>query len=362
MKLYIIVGTRPEIIRLSEIIKLCKKYFETKLIHTGQNFDFELNEIFFRDLELDPPDIYLNIASSSLGETVGNVISKTYDIFKEERPDGILILGDTNSCLCAYPAKRLKIPIFHLEAGNRCFDINVPEEINRKIIDHLADINLCYTEHARRYLLNEGYMKEHVIVVHSPLREVINKNINKIYSSTILEKLNLIKNEYIVLSTHREENIDIEKNYSEIIKTIKRISHQYKIVFSVHPRTRKKLRDELPENVILLKPLGLLDYCYLQKNSYCTVSDSGTLTEESNILGFPAVLLRTSTERPEGVDKGAIIFGSIKEEEILNNIKMSVELYSNKMIPDYQDDVSSKVVKIIQSYIPVINEKIWRKL
>lgn len=369
MKLAIIIGTRPEIIRLAVIINKCRKLFETFVIHTGQNYDYNLNEIFFKELGIDSPDFFLNCSKNNLGEAVGDVISKSYTLFTEIKPDAILVLGDTNSSLCCYPAKRLKIPIFHMEAGNRCFDVNVPEEINRKIVDHLADVNLCYSEHARRNLMKETFRTEYTFVTGSPMNEVINYYKDKIDSSNVLHRLNLTKNDYILFSSHREENIDNKDNFSHIIDTINAlvIKFNMKIIFSVHPRTQKKITNEkviFPDKVILSEPFGYFDYCSLQKNAFCVISDSGTLTEESYILDFPAVLLRNSTERPEGVDSGKIILGCVDKETILQsiNILMSSKISLKDPITQYDCmNVSDKVIKIISGYIPIVNKFIWMK-
>ena len=367
MKLAIIVGTRPEIIRLSSTIKVANKYFDAVLIHTGQNYDPNLNDVFFRDLELSAPDYYLDCSRENLGATVGDIITKSYELFLEIKPDAILILGDTNSCLCAYSAKRLKIPIFHVEAGNRCFDPNVPEEINRRLIDHISDINMCYMEHARRNLLQEGLKSQYIFVVGSPMREVLYSITDKIYLSDILNKLKLQPKEYFLLSTHREENVNNDKNFENIVECINSIDKTFnkKIVISLHPRTRKILTEKnisFGENVLLCEPFGLVDYCALQKNSACVISDSGTLTEESTILGFSAVLLRNSTEHPEGIDSGGIILGDI----IWNNLKINLEIAMMKKhwnkLPCYDDiNVSEKICKIISGYVGIVNKFIWMK-
>lgn len=368
MKLAIIVGTRPEIIRLSSTINLARKYFNVELIHTGQNYDYELNEIFFKDLSIESPNHYLNCSTENIGKTVGDVISKSFELFKKIEPDAILILGDTNSCLCAYSAKRLKIPIFHLEAGNRCFDPNVPEELNRKIIDHLSDVNMCYMEHARENLLSENLKTQYTFVVGSPMNEVLQSIIDKIDNSNILENLNLVKNEYFVWSSHREENINLDNNFEKIINSINNLASSYnkKILFSTHPRTRKMIENknlQLHENIILSKPLGLIDYCKLQKESLCVISDSGTLTEESNILKFRGVLLRTSTEHPEGVDMGSIQLGNIDWNYLKDSINLCLNMDVNsKLIDDYNNtNFSEKVCKIITGYTGIINKFIWMK-
>lgn len=360
-KLMTIVGTRPEIIRLSEVIKRADHCFTQLLVHTGQNYDYELNQIFFEDLQLRSPDIFMNAAGAHLGETVGNIIKKSFEVISQEKPDALLVLGDTNSCLSAYAAKRLKVPIFHMEAGNRCFDQNVPEEINRKIIDHISDINMAYTEHGRRYLLSEGFRKEHIFVTGSPMCEVIEKQKTKIENSDVLKRLHLSSSEYIVLSMHREENIDDNNNLASLISAINAVAETFdkKIIFSVHPRTKKRIDAEritLHPNLTALKPLGFIDYNALQKNAYVVISDSGTLSEETAILNFPGVLLRTSTERPEAMDAGTMIMAGIEKNGLLHSIRLVRKLFeeggSYALPTDYQDShVSEKVVRIIQSYI-----------
>jgi UDP-N-acetylglucosamine 2-epimerase len=367
MKLFIIVGTRPEIIRLSQTINLCRKLFDTTLIHTGQNYDVNLNDVFFKDLKIEPPEIYLDCSKINCGNAVGDIISKTYDLFALKQPDAILILGDTNSCLCAYSAKRLKIPIFHLEAGNRSFDPNVPEEINRKIIDHLSDINMCYMEHAKINLIKENIKTEYCFVVGSPMREIYNNIKYDIDSSCILDKYNLKKNEYFVWSTHREDNIDNNNNFIKMINSIINLSKTYnkKIIFGAHPRVMNKIKEIniYDENIIITEPFGILDYYKLLLNSILVISDSGTISEESNILGIRSVLLRYSTEHPETIDSGSIILGNID----WNNLKISIEtcLYlTNKHnnILDYVDDnFSEKVCKIISGYKSIVNRMIWMK-
>lgn len=371
MKVMTIVGTRPEIIRLSEVIKACDSYFNHILVHTGQNWDYTLNQVFFDELELREPDHYLDAAGDNLGETMGNIIAKSYEILKKEEPDALLILGDTNSALSAIPAKRLKIPIFHMEAGNRCFDQNVPEEINRKIVDHISDINLPYTEHSRRYLLSEGIRKEHIFVTGSPMTEVLNKNIDKIENSKVLEELDLEKGKYILVSAHREENIDDEKNFFSLMNALNNIAETYQlpIIYSTHPRSWKKIEErgfKFHPLIRQLKPFGFFDYNKLQLNSFCVLSDSGTLSEESAILGFPGVLIRTSTERPEVLDKGTVVIGGITEKDIVQAVELSRAMWENKeetvIANDYIDEnVSVKVVKIIQSYAKIVNQVIWRK-
>ena len=376
LKLMTIVGTRPEIIRLSETIKKCDKYFNQILVHTGQNYDYELNQIFFDDFGLRQPDFYLDAVGNDLGETIGNIISASYKLLAEHKPDALLILGDTNSCLSAISAKRLHIPIFHMEAGNRCFDECLPEETNRKIVDHIADVNMCYSEHARRYLNWEGTAKERTYVTGSPMSEVLSANLEKIKTSNVLEKLSLEKGKYILLSAHREENIDTETNFEKLMNTVNKIAQVYDktILYSCHPRSKKYIesRDfKFDERVIQNKPLSFSDYNNLQMNAYCVVSDSGTLPEESsffNSIGnpFPAVCIRTSTERPEALDKGNFIIAGISAEQVIQSIDIAVEMNKNGdfgvSVSDYTDlNVSSKVVKIIQSYTGIVNKMVWRK-
>ena len=368
MKLAIIIGTRPEIIRLSATINLARKLFDVSLVHTGQNYDYNLNEVFFKDLDIDVPEYYLNCSKDNIGRTIGDVISKSYELFLTLKPDAILILGDTNSCLCSYSAKRLKIPIFHLEAGNRCFDPNVPEEINRRLIDHLSDINMCYMEHARDNLLKENLKSQYTFVVGSPMTEILINVKDKIDTSNILVEKNIEKGEYFVWSSHREENIDNKDNFLKIIDSINNLATLYnkKIVFSVHPRTKKILNNndiKLHENVILSEPLGLIDYYCLQKNALCVISDSGTVTEESKILKFKSVLLRTSTEHPEGIDSGSIIIGNINWNNLKDSINICLTLdLDNNEICNYKDtNFSEKVCKIICGYYHIVNKFIWMK-
>ncbi|MFH2117475.1 MAG: UDP-N-acetylglucosamine 2-epimerase (non-hydrolyzing) [Bacillota bacterium] len=371
LKLMTIVGTRPEIIKLSEIIKKCDKYFDHILVHTGQNYDYTLNELFFEELGLRAPDFYLNVVGDNLGQTMGNVISKSYEIMVAQHPDAILVLGDTNSCLSVISAKRLKIPIFHLEAGNRCFDENLPEEINRRIVDHTSDVNLCYTEHARRYLFAEGIKKEQTYVVGSTIAEVLRANLSNINNSVILEKLGLKKGKYILLSAHREENIDNEKNFFELMNAVNAMAENYEmpIIYSMHPRSKKYIDQRnfvFHKNVRPLQPFGFADYNNLQLNAYCVVSDSGTVPEEGSFFKFPAVSVRTSTERPESLEKGNFIIGSITTEQVLQAVDLAVSMFKNGDVglttPDYADEnVSVKVVKIIQSYVGIINKIVWRK-
>jgi UDP-N-acetyl-L-fucosamine synthase len=371
MKVMTVVGTRPEIIRLSEVIKACDRYFDHSLVHTGQNWDYTLNEIFFKDLQLRAPDHYLEAAGKDLGETMGNIIARSYKLFSSERPDALLILGDTNSALCAISAKRLKVPIFHMEAGNRCFDQNVPEEINRKIVDHISDINLPYTEHSRRYLLSEGIRKEHIFVIGSPMTEVLKKFMQKIEDSTVLEQLKIEKDRYIIVSAHREENIDNEKNFISLMNAVNDIAEKYgmPVIYSTHPRSRQKIEErgfKFHPLLQQLKPFGFLDYNKLQKNAFCVLSDSGTLSEESAILSFPGVLIRTSTERPEVLDKGSVVIGGITSKDITRAVSLCRDMWENRekvlLAPDYTDDnVSVKVVKIIQSYAKLVDSSVWKK-
>lgn len=371
MKVMTIVGTRPEIIRLSEVIKACDRYFNHILVHTGQNWDYTLNEVFFKELELREPDYYLDAVGEHLGETMGNIIAESYKVLQKEKPDALLILGDTNSALSAISAKRLKVPIFHMEAGNRCFDQNVPEEINRKIVDHISDINLPYTEHSRRYLLSEGIRKEHIFVTGSPMTEVLHKNMDKIENSKVLEELQLEKEKYILVSAHREENIDNEENFFSLMNALNNIAESYQlpIIYSTHPRSWKKIEErgfKFHSLIRQLKPFSFFDYNKLQLNSFCVLSDSGTLSEESAILGFPGVLIRTSTERPEVLDKGTVIIGGVTEKDIVQAVELSRVMWESKeeivIANDYIDEnVSVKVVKIIQSYGKIVNKVVWRK-
>lgn len=372
LKLMTIVGTRPEIIKLSEIIKKCEKYFDHILVHTGQNWDYTLNDIFFKELEIKAPDFYLGVVGDDLGHTMGNVIAKSYKLMAEQKPDALLVLGDTNSCLSVISAKRLKIPIFHMEAGNRCKDENLPEEVIRRIVDVTSDVNMCYSEHARRYILNSGVKPEYTFVTGSPMAEVLSANREKIEKSKIFETLGLEKNRYILLSAHREENIDIEKNFFALMNAVNAMAERYDIpvIYSTHPRSRKFIEErdfKFHPNVRNMKPFSLSDYNSLQKNAFCVVSDSGTLPEEASYFKcFPAVCIRTSTERPEAMDKGNFILGSITEESVLQAVDIAVEMHANGddglTVPAYADEnVSVKVVKIIQSYTGIINSMVWRK-
>lgn len=376
LKLLIIVGTRPEIIRLSEVIKKCRKYFDCVLAHTGQNYDYELNEIFFDDLDLEKPDIYLDAVGDDLGATIGNIIDKSYKLMREIKPDALLVLGDTNSCLSAIPAKRLHIPIFHMEAGNRCKDECLPEETNRRIVDIISDVNLCYSENARTYLHECGLPKERVYKTGSPMTEVLEANFDKIKKSTVLKDLGLEKKKYILLSAHREENIDTEKNFNSLFQAINKVAQKYdmKVLYSCHPRSKKmleKMNFKLDERVIMHVPLSFTDYNNLQMNAYCVISDSGTLPEEASFYirkGTPisAVCIRTSTERPEALDKAVFTLAGIDEDSLLKAIATSTSMIDNKdygiEVDDYKDtNISSKVVNIIQSYTGIVNKMVWRK-
>ncbi len=371
LKVMTIIGTRPEIIRLSETIKACDKYFDHTLVHTGQNWDYTLNEVFFKDLELRAPDYYLDSVGKDLGETMGNIIAKSYAILQKVKPEAVLLLGDTNSALAAISAKRLKIPIFHMEAGNRCWDWNVSEMINRKIVDHISDINLPYTQHARRYLLSEGIDGKTIFVTGSPMREVLRAHEEKFTKSDVLERLGLKANNYILVSAHREENIDIERNFMSLMNAINGIAEKYQmpVIYSIHPRSKKFIVQrgfKFHPLVQSLKPFGFIDYIKLQTNSYCVLSDSGTLSEESAMLDFPGVLIRTSTERPEVLDSGTVVIGGITEKDILEAIGVAVSMQVNKegkVLPwDYEDtNVSAKVVRLIQSYTHIVNKTVWQK-
>jgi len=372
LKLMTIIGTRPEIIKMSAIIKKSDQYFDHHLVHTGQNYDYTLNKVFFKDLGLREPSHYLEVVGDNLGQTMGNVISKSYELMQEVKPDAIIVLGDTNSCLCVISAKRLKIPVFHMEAGNRCKDENLPEEVIRRIVDVTSDINLCYSEHARRYILDTGVKPEYTYVVGSPMAEVLHGSKQQINDSKILEKLGLKKGKYILLSAHREENIDIESNFLSLMNAINAMAMNYNIpiLYSCHPRSKKNIEKrgfKFHKNVILNEPLGFFDYNKLQKNAFCVVSDSGTVPEESAYLNFPAISIRTSTERPEAMDKGVFIIGSITKDQILQAVNMAVEMYKKgddaSNVPAYVDEnVSTKVVKLIQSYTGVVNKMVWRKI
>ncbi len=371
LKLMTILGTRPEIIKMSSIIKKSDKYFDHILVHTGQNYDYSLNEVFFKDLGLNAPDYYLNVVGENLGQTMGNVIAKSYDLMKEIKPDAVIVLGDTNSCLSVISAKRLKIPIFHMEAGNRCKDENLPEEVIRRIVDVTSDVNLCYSEHARRYILESGVKPEYTHVVGSPMAEILNGSIKEIKNSSILENLGLKEGKYILLSAHREENIDIESNFDSLMNSINIMAEEYKIpiLYSCHPRSKKNIEKtgfKFHHNVIMNEPLGFFDYNKLQQNAFCVVSDSGTLPEESAYFNFPAVSIRTSTERPEAMEKGVFTIGSITSEQILQAVNLVVEMHKNDEIGSIvsayaEENVSTKVIKIIQSYTGIINKMVWKK-
>ena len=371
LKLMVVIGTRPEIIKLSEIIKKADKYFELLITHTGQNYDYNLNKIFFDELGIREPDNYLGVSGENLGQTMGNIISKSYEIFLSQKPDAILVLGDTNSCLSVISAKRLKIPIFHLEAGNRCKDENLPEEVIRRIVDVTSDVNLCYSENARRYILDTGVRPENTYVVGSTMAEVLSANIDKIRNSKVLEKLGLLKGKYILLSAHREENIDIESNFYSLMNAVNSLAEKYDmpILYSCHPRSKKYIESrgfKFDERVIQHEPLGFFDYNKLQQNAFCVVSDSGTIPEDCSYLNFPAVSIRTSTERPEALEKGVFVIGSITTLEVLQAVDLAVEMHLNGdyglTVPTYSDEnVSVKVIKIIQSYVGIINRMIWRK-
>ena len=371
LKVMVVMGTRPEIIKLSSVIKKCDTYFDLKIVHTGQNYDYELNKVFFEDLQLREPDFYLNVVGENLGQTMGNVISKAYELFYSEKPDAVVVLGDTNSCLCVIAAKRLKIPIFHLEAGNRCKDENLPEEVIRRIVDVTSDINLCYSENARKYILDTGVKPEYTYVTGSPMAEVLDSCIDQINASKVLEKLNLEPKKYILLSAHREENIDIEENFMALMHAVNAMAETYDmpVLYSCHPRSRKmieKRRFTFDKRVIQHQPLGFFDYNKLQQNAFCVVSDSGTIPEEAGYFQFPAVSVRTSTERPEAMEKGVFIVGSITKEQVLQAVDLAVSMHENGddglVVPAYADtNVSTKVVKIIQSYVGIVNKMVWRK-
>ena len=376
LKLLIIVGTRPEIIRLSAVITKCRKYFDCILAHTGQNYDYNLNGVFFKDLKLDDPEVYMDAVGEDLGETVGNIIAASYKLMSQIKPDALLILGDTNSCLSAISAKRLHIPIFHMEAGNRCKDECLPEETNRRIVDIISDVNLAYSEHARKYLHECGLPKERVYVTGSPMAEVLKNNLDDIKNSDILKKLNLKSKKYILLSAHREENIDTKENFESLFNAINKMAEKYDmpILYSCHPRSKKRLESsgfKLDKRVVMHEPLGFHDYNNLQMNAFCVVSDSGTLPEESSFytsIGSPisAVCIRTSTERPEALDKASFVLAGIDEKNLLQAVDLAVEMTKEKdlgiPVPDYVDEnVSNKVVKLIQSYTGVVNKMVWRK-
>ncbi|MGL4663346.1 MAG: non-hydrolyzing UDP-N-acetylglucosamine 2-epimerase [Culicoidibacterales bacterium] len=371
LKVMTIVGTRPEIIRLSATIKKADMYFDHILVHTGQNYDYTLNQVFFEDLELREPDYFLSSVGNTVGETIGNIIAKSYEVLEKEQPDALLVLGDTNSALAAISAKRLKIPIFHMEAGNRCWDWNVTEMINRKIVDSISDINLPYTEHSRRYLLAEGIDPKTVFVTGSPMQEVLRDHMHKINQSDVLTRLNLEAKKYILVSAHREENIDNEENFMDLMNSINKIAEKYQmpVIYSTHPRSQKFIDQrnfQFHPLVQSMKPFGFIDYNKLQMNAYCVLSDSGTLSEESAMLNYPGVLIRTSTERPEVLDHGTVVVGGIKAEEVESALELAVSMYENNeeiVLPDdYVDtNCSVKVVKIIQSYTRIVDKTVWGK-
>ncbi|MDE6379470.1 MAG: UDP-N-acetylglucosamine 2-epimerase (non-hydrolyzing) [Muribaculaceae bacterium] len=371
LKLMTILGTRPEIIKMSEIIKKSDIYFDHILVHTGQNYDYTLNEVFFKNLGIRKPDFYLGVVGENLGQTMGNVISKSYELMVKEKPDAVIVLGDTNSCLSIISAKRLKIPVFHMEAGNRCKDENLPEEVIRRIVDVTSDINLCYSEHARRYILDSGVKPEYTYVVGSPMAEVLKKYESEIEQSNVLEDLGLSSHNYILLSSHREENIDIEANFYSLMNAVNKMADHYDmpVLYSCHPRSEKFIKErgfKFDSRVIQHKPLGFFDYNKLQKEAFCVVSDSGTLPEESAYLHFPAVSVRTSTERPEALDSGVFVIGSITSDAVIQSVRMAVDMqkegYSPSPVQAYTDEkVSDKVVRIIQSYVGIVNRMIWRK-
>ena len=371
LKLMTVLGTRPEIIRLSAVMQCADRYFDHIMVHTGQNYDPALNEIFFRELELRAPDYYLGAVGADLGETMGNIIAKSYQVMVKEKPDAVLVLGDTNSALSAIPAKRLKIPIFHMEAGNRCWDWNVSEMINRKIVDHISDINLPYTENSRRYLLSEGIDGKTMFVTGSPMREVLNNHMKSIENSDVLERLGLEKGRYILVSAHREENIDLEENFLSLMNAINHMAEVYQVpvIYSTHPRSMKFIKQrnfQFHPLVRSLTPFGFFDYNHLQMNSLVVLSDSGTLSEESAMLGFCGVLIRTSTERPEVLDKGTVVIGGITQDSVQQAAELAIAMQRNNeprsMPADYEDvNVSAKVIKLIQSYTPIVNQTVWLK-
>lgn len=374
MKVVTIIGTRPEIIRLSRVMAAFDKYFDHRIIHTGQNYDYELNEIFFRQLDIRKPDYFMNAAGKTPAETIGNVIARSDALLSKEKPEAVLILGDTNSCLSAIAAKRLQIPVFHMEAGNRCFDQRVPEEINRKIIDHISDINLPYTEHARRYLIAEGISPETIMVTGSPMHEVLNYYKPRIDASDILGRMKLEHRNFFVVSAHREENVESETNFSDLLGTLNEIAETYNmpVIVSTHPRTRKRLENidesfKLDEQIRFLKPLGFLDYIRLQTEAFCVLSDSGTITEESSILNFPAVTIRQAHERPEGMDEGTLIMCGLRKEHVLEAINIVASQFDEtsrkfRLVNDYKSqNVSEKVVRIVASYVDYVNRTVWHR-
>ena len=373
MKVMTIVGTRPEIIKMSRVMAELEKFVEHVLVHTGQNYDYELNEIFFENLGVKKPDYFLDVAGKSVAYTIGNVISKSDDVFEIEKPNAVLLYGDTNSCLAVISAKRRKIPVFHFEAGNRCFDQRVPEELNRKVLDHLSDINFPLTEHARRYLISEGIKPDTIIKPGSPMKEILNFYSNEIKDSNILKKLDLIKNEFFIVSAHREENVDSEENFNDLLDSLNAIAEKYKfpIIISTHPRTKIKLeslkREDINPLVQFMKPLGFFDYNKMQQNAYCVISDSGTISEESSIMNFPAITIRQAHERPEGMDEGTLIMSGLKKDRIIQSIEIVTSQFSQseritKIVNDYDvDNFSIKVVRTIISYVDFINRTVWHK-
>tara|TARA_B100001173_G_scaffold264080_1_gene238587 strand:- start:9032 stop:10156 length:1125 start_codon:yes stop_codon:yes gene_type:complete len=374
MKIMTIVGTRPEIIKLSRVMAELEKYVEHVLVHTGQNYDYELNEVFFQNLQVKKPKYFLDVAGAKVAETIGNIISKSDDVFEKENPDAVLLYGDTNSCLAVISAKRRKIPVFHFEAGNRCFDQRVPEELNRKVLDHLSDINFPLTEHARRYLISEGIKPETIMKVGSPMKEILEFHSKEIESSNILKKLSLKEKEFFIVSCHREENVDSEKNFNDFLDSLNAIAKKYKypVIVSTHPRTRIKLenlnRKNLDSKINFLKPMGFFDYNKLQKTAYCVISDSGTITEESSILNVPAITIRQAHERPEGMDEGVLIMTGLDSKRVIQSIDVIVSQHNYKkeriikLVKDYDvDNFSIKVVRIILSYIDYINRTVWKK-
>lgn len=373
MKILTVMGTRPEIIKMSRVMAELEKYVTHILVHTGQNYDYELNQVFFEDLGVKKPDYFLNVAGKNVAHTIGNIIAKSDDVFEIEKPDAVLFYGDTNSCLAVIPAKRRKIPVFHFEAGNRCFDQRVPEELNRKVLDHLSDINIPLTEHARRYLLAEGIRPDTVMKSGSPMKEILSFHEKQIDSSNVLDRLGLECGKYFIVSTHREENIDSDENFNDLLESLNAIAEKYQnpIIVSTHPRTKIKLeqlnRNDLNPLINFMKPLGFFDYVKLQKNSYVVISDSGTITEESSILNFPAITIRQAHERPEGMDEGTLIMCGLKKERILQSIDVVVSQYSRenrmmKIVKDYDvDNFSKKIVRIIISYIDYVNRTVWHK-
>jgi UDP-N-acetylglucosamine 2-epimerase len=374
MKVMTIVGTRPEIIKLSRVMAELEKFVDHVLVHTGQNYDYELNEIFFENLDVKKPDYFLDVAAKNVAHTIGNIISKSDDIFEKEKPDAVLLYGDTNSCLAVISAKRRKIPVFHFEAGNRCFDQRVPEELNRKVLDHLSDINFPLTEHARRYLISEGIKPETIIKPGSPMKEILEFHSTDIEKSKILEELSIKKNEYFIVSCHREENVDSSENFNNLLDSLNALAEKYNfpIIVSTHPRTKIKLeklnRSDLSSKIQFLKPMGFFDYNKMQKSAYCVISDSGTISEESSILNFPAITIRQAHERPEGMDEGVLIMTGLKKERILQSIEIVVSQFKSsknrilKIVNDYNvDNFSIKVVRVIVSYIDYVNRTVWKK-